>query len=33
MAKDGRTMQGEGMTKKEGAEWEPDLRLAYERAT
>jgi len=33
MSKDGRTMAGEGMMKKEGAEWEPDLRLSYVRAS
>ncbi len=31
IASDGRTMQGEGAMKKEGAEWEPDLRLSYTR--
>ena len=33
MAKDGRTMRGEGTMKKVGSEWEPDLQLAYVRAT
>jgi hypothetical protein len=31
IAKDGRTMAGEGTMKKDGAEWEPDLDLAYVR--
>lgn len=33
MAEDGRAMRGEGMMKKDGAEWEPDLHLSYVRAT
>jgi hypothetical protein len=33
MAKDGLTMRGEGTMKKEGSEWESDLRLAYVRVT
>jgi hypothetical protein len=33
IAKDGRTMQSEGMMKKEGSDWEPDLHLSYVRAT
>jgi hypothetical protein len=33
IAKDDRTMESEGRMKKEGAEWEPDLRLSYVRAT
>jgi hypothetical protein len=32
IAKDGRTMEGEGTMKKDGADWEPDLRLSYVRA-
>jgi hypothetical protein len=32
IAKDGRTMEGEGMMKKDGPTWEPDLRLLYVRA-
>jgi CheY-like chemotaxis protein len=31
IANDGRTMRGEGMMKKEGTEWEPDLQLSYVR--
>lgn len=31
ITKDGRTMEGEGTMKKEGADWEPDLRLSYTR--
>jgi hypothetical protein len=31
MAKDGRTMQSEGLMRKEGAEWETDLALSYVR--
>lgn len=31
MAEDGRTMEGEGMMKRDGATWEPDLRLSYLR--
>lgn len=33
IAKDGHTMEGEGTMRKEGATWEPDLRLSYVRAT
>jgi hypothetical protein len=33
IAKDDRTMESEGTMKKEGSEWEPDLRLSYVRAT
>lgn len=33
LGKDGGTMQGEGTMKKAGSSWEPDLRLAYVRAT
>jgi hypothetical protein len=33
MSEDGRTMQSEGMMKKDGAEWEPDLQLSYVRVT
>jgi len=33
IAKDGRTMESEGMMKKEGAGWEPDLRLSYSAAS
>jgi hypothetical protein len=33
IAKDGQTMAGEGTMKKDGAEWEPDLALAYLRIT
>ncbi len=33
IAPDGRTMNGEGRMKKEGAEWEADLSLSYVRAT
>ena len=32
-AQDGRTMEGEGTMKKNGGDWEPDLRLSYVRAT
>ncbi|WP_437810777.1 hypothetical protein [Sorangium sp. So ce1078] len=32
IASDGRPMEGEGMMKKDGGEWEPDLRLSYARA-
>lgn len=32
IAKDGRTMEGEGTMKKGGQAWEPDLRLSYVRA-
>jgi hypothetical protein len=32
IAQDGRTMRGEGTMKKDGSEWEPDLRLSYVRA-
>ena len=32
IASDGRTMEGEGMMKREGSAWEPDLRLSYVRA-
>lgn len=32
IASDGRTMQGKGMMKKQGSEWEPDLQLTYARA-
>jgi hypothetical protein len=32
IAKDGHAMEGEGTMKKEGAMWEPDLRLTYVRA-
>jgi hypothetical protein len=31
IASDGRTMESEGMMKKEAGEWEPDLRLSYLR--
>ena len=31
IAKDGRTMESEGMMKKDGPRWEPDLRLSYVR--
>ena len=31
-AQDGRTMEGEGTMKKNGGDWEPDLRLSYVRA-
>jgi hypothetical protein len=31
IAKDDRTMEGEGTMKKEGKDWEPDLRLSYVR--
>ena len=33
LASDGNTMEGEGTMKKEGSDWEPDLRLSYVRAT
>jgi hypothetical protein len=33
MAKDGQAMQSEGAMKRDGGEWEPDLRLSYVRAT
>ena len=29
---DGQTMEGAGMMKKDGQDWEPDLRLSYVRA-
>jgi hypothetical protein len=32
IASDGLTMEGEGTMKKDGAAWEPDLRLSYVRA-
>jgi hypothetical protein len=32
LAKDGRTMESEGLMKKDGSEWEADLRLSYVRA-
>jgi hypothetical protein len=32
IAKDGRTMESEGTMKKEGGEWEADLRLSYMRS-
>ena len=32
IANDGRTMEGEGSMKKDGSDWEPDLRLSYTRA-
>jgi hypothetical protein len=32
VASDGRTMEAEGMMKKDGGAWEPDLRLSYVRA-
>jgi hypothetical protein len=31
VAKDGATMEGEGMMRKDGTTWEPDLRLSYVR--
>ena len=31
-AKDGRTMEGEGTMKREGSDWEGDLKLSYVRA-
>jgi hypothetical protein len=31
IADDGRTMESEGAMKKDGATWEPDLRLSYVR--
>ena len=31
IAKDDRTMEGEGTMKKDGKDWEPDLRLSYVR--
>ena len=31
IASDGRTMESEGMMKKDGGDWEPDLRLSYVR--
>jgi hypothetical protein len=31
IAKDGRTMEGEGTMAKDGAAWEPDLSLSYVR--
>jgi hypothetical protein len=33
VAKDGRTMRGEGTMRKEASQWEPDLQLSYARAT
>jgi hypothetical protein len=33
IAKDDRAMEAEGTMKKEGKDWEPDLRLSYLRAT
>jgi hypothetical protein len=32
MAKDGRTMRSEGMMRREGSDWEPDLALSFVRA-
>jgi hypothetical protein len=32
IAKNGRTMEGEGSMKRPGKRWEPDLRLSYVRA-
>ena len=32
LAPDGSTMEGEGTMKKNGSDWEPDLRLSYVRA-
>jgi hypothetical protein len=32
IASDGRTMEGEGTMRKDGAAWEPDLRLSYRAA-
>lgn len=32
IAKDGRTMEGEGTMRRNGQAWEPDLRLSYVRA-
>lgn len=31
IAEDGKTMEGEGSMRKEGKDWEPDLRLSYVR--
>ena len=31
IAKDGRTMEGEGEMRRDGPTWEPDLRLSYVR--
>jgi hypothetical protein len=33
IAEDGRSMDGVGTMRKEGGEWEPDLRLSYARVT
>lgn len=32
IAKDGRTMEGEGTMRRDNGAWEPDLRLSYVRA-
>jgi hypothetical protein len=32
IASDGSTMEGEGTMKRDGSDWEPDLRLSYVRA-
>jgi len=33
IAKDGRSMEGEGAMSRDGRPWEPDLRLSYARAS